>query len=95
MPTFAIVEMIRSAIDLSDAASYRQTFLPVLDSLGPKQNNLVGLIAKINRHVAKSQKTGNFMPLCQEIPGLSKLAKESVGPCCENVGITPSWLQSD
>ena len=96
MPTFALLEEIRSYIDSSETMSYRQAFPPVLDCLGVKQPaHLVGLIAKINRHVAKAKKTGNYMPLCQEVPGLSKLAKEVIGPACNNAGITPAWLENE
>lgn len=95
VPTFALMETIRSAIDTSDT-SYRKGFPPILDCLGLKHpTNLVGLISKIKRHVAKAQKTGEFISLCHEMPGLSKSNKEIIGSACSSAGIFPEWLEND
>ena len=95
VPTIALLELIRSAIDSSDK-SYRKAFPPILDSLCLKKpKHLVGLIAKIKRHVTKAEKTGDFMLLCQEMPELSRSAKEVIGPACSGAGISPEWFDID
>ena len=95
VPTFALMETIRSSIESSDL-SYRQGFPQVLDSLGLKHpKNLVGLISKINRYVSKAKKAGDFLLLCQEVPELLKTSTEIIGRCCTSLGILPNWLEND
>ena len=47
------------------------------------------------RHVKKAEQTGNYLALCCEIPELSKTVKEIIGPVCNKIGITPTWLVND
>ncbi|XP_033632036.1 uncharacterized protein LOC117293722 [Asterias rubens] len=90
--TFALVEVIRDAIESSNT-SYRQTFPLIFDCLGLKQPSiLTGVLAKVKRYVAKADKTGDYLPLCQEIPELSTTLIKVIGPACAAHGITPEWL---
>ena len=52
IPVIALMELVRKAIDESDAISLRQGFPAIiLTSLGLKQpKHLVGLISKVKRH---------------------------------------------
>lgn len=85
---------IRAAL-VSSNISYRQGLPPVFDSLGLKQpTNLTGIISKVNRYVAKAEKTGDYLPLCQETTELLKTRTELIGPACSKIGITPQWLQN-
>ena len=96
IPVIALMELVRKAIDESDAISLRQGFPAVLTSLGLKQpKHLVGLISKVKRHVKKAEQSGNYLALCCEIPELSKTVKEIIGPACNKIGITPTWLGND
>ena len=91
---YALFELIRAAIDSSDT-SYRQGLPLIFDCLGVKQPpNLSGIITKVNRYVAKAEKTGNFLPLCQEAREISKTQTETVGPACSLIRVTPEWLHN-
>eukprot|EP00057_Strongylocentrotus_purpuratus_P018240 XP_011672714.1 PREDICTED: uncharacterized protein LOC100893480 isoform X4 [Strongylocentrotus purpuratus] len=95
IPTFALLEVIRSAVDASEN-SYRQGLPPILKSLGLQQPQiLTGVIAKVERYVAKAEKSNDFLLLMQEMKELSKSQADEIGPACSKIGVTPEWLNNN
>ena len=91
-PCTALLEAIRNRIDQSNK-TYKQEFPPIFAALNLKMpTNLVPLLQKVKRHVAKAKSNRSILELAQEMPGLSKKGKHEIGPHCQEIGITPDSL---
>lgn len=94
-PTYGLMEIIRGAVDDSDKLSYRKDFPGIIKSMGLKEPKMVlaGLLSKIKRRAANAEKKGDLMLLCEEMTDLSGNQRETLGPACDEQGITPQWLR--
>lgn len=81
------MEIIRGAVDDSDKLSYRKDFPGIMKMV------LAGLLSRIKRRAANAEKKGDLMLLCEEMTDLSGNQRETLGPACDEQGITPQWLR--
>ncbi|XP_041476948.1 uncharacterized protein LOC121425060 [Lytechinus variegatus] len=96
-PTYALMEVIRGAIDDSTDLSYRKDFVDIIKSMGLEEPKmaLAGLLDVLDtRRVANAEKQQKLILLCEEMTDLSGKKQDIVGPYCQKLGITPQWLQA-